>query len=167
MGASLNSWKRHLIQEILLGNIVELFDSKPLKNLFTFKDSEEEISTEIFEDSKGKKIRILFYKLKQNIYELDFTVNNSSFENPDLNYTVREYSTLLKTVSAAVDQFLVEYRPSGVLLQGVDSNLKVLKNVQFKGQKDRLYGYFISQLQDNDDYFVDRQKDGSTHLVRK
>ena len=132
MGASLKSYKNY-IKEVL----TEIFDSQPLKTSFEFNDYGDNISTEDFDDDQENRIRVIFHKMKHGYYELDFTVNYSSFTNTDLEYSIKEYSVLLNTVAQAVNQFLNEYKPFGLKMSGTENEAKIFKNIKFIGQKNR------------------------------
>jgi hypothetical protein len=166
MGASLNSYKKYL-KQIIKETISEIYNSNPIKTSFNFTDKGDYIETEEFKDYKDNNIKILFYKLKNNIYELDYSVNGSSFTNKDLEYNVKDYSILLNTVAKAVDQFLVEYKPLALTMEGADYSGKLISNPKALGQKNRIYDYFILQLKDNTDYKIDKSKSGIVNLVRK
>jgi len=162
MGASLKSYKNY-IKEVL----TEIFDSQPLKTSFEFNDYGDNISTEDFDDNQENRIRVIFHKMKHGYYELDFTVNYSSFTNTDLEYSIKEYSVLLNTVAQAVNQFLNEYKPFGLKMSGTENEAKIFKNIKFIGQKNRLYNYFISKLDDREDYMVERTPNGEINITKK
>ena len=166
MGASLNSYKKYL-KQIIKETIDEMFDSNPIKTIFNFIDKEDYIETEIFKDHKDNNIKILFYKLKNDMYELDYSINGSSFTNPDLDYTIKDYSILLNTVAKAIDQFLLKYNPLGLIIEGADYSGKLISNPKSLGQKNRIYNYFITQIKDNLNYIVDKTKSGTINLIRK
>jgi hypothetical protein len=166
MGVSLNSYKKYL-KQIIKETIAEMFDSTAIKTSFNFIDREDYIETEEFKDYKDNTIKVLFYKLKNNICELDYSVNGSSFTNPDLEYTIKDYSILLNTIAKAVDQFLIEYKPLGLVIEGADYSGKLISNPKSLGQKNRIYDYFISQLEDNPNYKTDKSKSGIINLIRR
>ena len=166
MGASLNSYRIYL-KRVLEETISEIFDSQPIMSSFNFTGDGDDIVTNKFKDHKGNSIQILLHKIKEDKYELDFTVNGNSFDNLNVEYTVKDYSILLNTVAKAVSQFLVEYNPKTVFMDGYDSERKKLTKSDSDGQKNRLYNYFVSQLEPNDNYGVDKTKFGTINLVRK
>lgn len=166
MGASLKSYKNYIkgiIQEVL----TEIFDSPPLKTTFKFTDDGNSIYTEDFNDDQGNIIRVYFHKMKHDYYELDFTLNGNSFSNPDINYNIKEYSILLNTIAQAVNQFLNRYKPFGLKMSGTENESKIFRNPKFKGQKNRLYNYFISKLDDREDYMVERKSNGEINITKK
>lgn len=162
MGASLKSYKNY-IKEVL----TEIFDSQPLKTSFNFTNNGDNVSTEDFKDDQENQIRVLFHKMKHGYYELDFMVNYSSFSNTNLEYSTKEYSILLNTVAQAVNQFLNEYEPFGLKMSGTENESKIFKNTIFTGQKNRLYNYFVSKLDDREDYMVERTPNGEINITKK
>jgi hypothetical protein len=162
MGASLKSYKNY-IKEVL----TEIFDSKPLKTSFNFTNNGDNVSTEDFDDEQENQIRVLFHKMKHGYYELDFMVNYSSFSNINLEYSTKEYSILLNTIAQAVNQFLNEYEPFGLKMSGTENESKIFKNTIFTGQKNRLYNYFVSKLDDREDYMVERTSNGEINITKK
>lgn len=164
MGTLLEAFQSRMERE----GIYELFDSLPIQTEFTFEDRGDDLITNPILDGKGNVLRVLFHKGRNDIFMLDFIINGSSFENPDIEYSVKEYSTLVATVSQVVNQFLKEYTPYGVMLGGVDSMTKVEKRAAFKGQKNRIYAYFLMQLKGNMDYYTIKEKgDLGMSLVRR
>lgn len=154
----------------LYESLSEIFDSEPLMRIFTFTSHPEDIKTVStkFKDEKGNSIDVQFVHWDKGIYTLDFSVNGDSFENPEIECTVREYAILLNTVAAAVSQFLEEFNPKGLHISGADSLNKIEKNSKSEGQKTRIYHAFTSQILDtNGRYAVDRDnKTGELSLVR-
>lgn len=164
---SLNTLKKGQLRVLIKESLTEIFDSKPFKTDFTFRKFDESIKTPSFKDPKGNIIEIYFYKDGNNTYLLDFTVNGNSFKARDVKYTLTEYSQLLATVAKATSLFLQEYQPLGLVLSGVDDFKKMDRKSQAKGQKDRLYKYFITKLDDNPDYAVGQVEGGGLALSRK
>jgi len=162
MGASLKSYKNYI-----KGVLTEIFDSKPLKTSFNFTNNGDNVSTEDFDDEQENQIRVLFHKMKHGYYELDFMVNYSSFSNINLEYSTKEYSILLNTIAQAVNQFLNEYEPFGLKMSGTENESKIFKNTIFTGQKNRLYNYFVSKLDDREDYMVERTSNGEINITKK
>jgi len=168
MGASLQSYKNY-IKELILEELLEIYDSDPFKNNFNFTDFGGYISTGKFEDPQNNNIEVLFHKLGNNLYELDFLVNQSSYSTQDSNYNTKDYSKLLITVAKAVTQFLDEIQPRGLSIDGNETeNFKKLeKKPQSQGQKNRLYNYFISKINPKDDYGVGKNKNGTINIMRR
>ena len=165
MGQSFKTYRdRILLSEVLS----ELFDSKPFKIAFNFKDEENgDVKVESFKDPLDNKIDIIFYNIKNNLYELDFSVNMDSFSNFNLKYSLKDYSLLLSTVAQAVSQFLEKYKPTGLKIEGEDSFEKIIKNPDKEGQKNSIYKFFISQIEDKGDYMIDKNIPNGIALMRK
>jgi len=157
-----------LIKEILEHNpeLNEIFDSPPFKTEFDFKENQDEVYVDTFLDPKNNKIKIYFYKSKNNCYLLDFTVNGQSGKDNNIIYSLKEYTSLIGTVAKALTQFLEEYKPNAVKIDGEDTFQK--QDIGKEGQKANIYHYFASKLEINPNYMVsDRKPDGSFNLSRK
>lgn len=165
MGQSLISFKKStLLTEILK----EIFDSKPFKTTFDFQPSEySTIETPRFQDPLGNIIKIYFTEVGENLYEVEFTVNSNSFQSKNLDYSIKDYSRLLSTIAQGVNEFIKQYEPQGILIKGTDIFQKVQKNPKTIGQKDRLYLYFISQIEDQGKYMVDKSNPEGIALMKK
>ena len=129
MGISLQTYKTQSLKRLITEVLYEIFDSEAFKSSFTITPSNEGYSSESFEDEEGNSIRVIFHSSGKEMYELDFTVNGSSFSNPDIQYTVKQYSRLLHTVAQAVSQFLKQNHPRGLQVDGADSFTKILKRI--------------------------------------
>lgn len=165
MGQSFKTYKdRILLSEIL----DELFDSNPFKSNFNFSlNNSNDVVVTPFKDLQDNEIRIIFYNEGNNLYELDFMINNTSFKDWDVTYTLGEYSKLLSTVASATSQFLEEYSPVGLKISGVDDFRKVQNKEKAQGQKTRIYDYFISQIEDKGEYMVDKSAKDGIALMKK
>lgn len=138
-------------------SLMEIFDSKPIKNNFNFTNNEDYITTENFEDKYGNNIRVFFHKIGANRFESDFTFNGSSFTTGEDSYSIKEYSELLITIAKAITQFLEEYKPNSLIIEGNINDLKSIEKPKTEYQKDNIYKYFISKIQDIDNlYSVDK-----------
>ena len=165
MGQSFKTYKDRILLSEMLD---EIFDSEPFKNNFNFKDEENgDVKVESFKDPLSNKINIVFYNIKNNLYELDFGVNGNSFSNFNLEYSLKDYSLLLSTIAQAVSQFLERYKPKGLKIEGEDSFEKIIKNPDKDGQKNSIYKFFISQIEDKGDYMVDKSIPKGIALMRK
>lgn len=166
MGGTLNGRKHSLTRLILEGKntvLSELFDSKPFKTSFDIEPSFEYASYEIdsFKDPKSNEISIWFTEVEaEDVFDVEFSVNGTSFKAANADYNVKEYSELLSTVSAAVSQFLEEYNPYGLIFRGSDDFASLEKNPKKKGQKNRIYNFFIIQLKKNSNYKLGNYPDG-------
>ena len=133
MGISLSTYKTQALKRIVNDVLHEVLNSEAFKTSFTIISSDEGYSTESFEDNEENLIRVIFHNLGKEMYELDFTVNGSNFSNPNINYTIPQYSSLLYTVALAVSQFLKQIEPKGLRIDGEDSFAKILKRINSKG----------------------------------
>ena len=159
---------KRIIGEILEQNpdLTEIFDSSPFKTDFKFKEDIDDIHTDTFLDPQKNNIKIYFHKLNNQVYLLDFTVNGHSGKALNVEYSVKDYSVLLKTIAKATSQFLEEYKPNAIKIDGEDTLDKQLKGKL--GQKSQIYNLFADNLKINDEYMVsDRKPDGSFNLSRK
>lgn len=171
MGITLEIYKKkikRIIKEILDQNpeLTEIFDSLPFKTNFEFEEDTDSIHTDAFLDPQGNKIKIYFYKSNNQVYLLDFTINNHSGKAPNVNYSLKQYTVLLSTIGKAINQFIREYKPKALKIEGEDSSEKINKGKE--GQKINIYNYFINTIDVMPDYLVgDRKPDGSFSLIRK
>ena len=146
--------------------LTEIFDSSPFKTDFKFNEDLDSIYTDTFLDPQGNKIKIYFHKYNNQVYLLDFTVNGHSGKSPGINYSLKQYTVLLSTIGKSINQFIKEYKPKAIKIEGEDSSEKINKGKE--GQKINIYDYFISTIDITPDYLVgDRKPDGSFSLVRK
>lgn len=162
MAGKLNTVKNTLLTSILKEiTLSEIFDSSPFKTSFKIRPGfEAAYETESFKDSQGNTVDILFLESGEDMYEVDFQINGSSFKASGVEYGLKDYTSLIATVAAAVTQFLDKYKPYGVIFRGADDFASVSKNPNKKGQKDRIYDYFITQVGDNENYKLGRYPDG-------
>lgn len=165
MGQSFATYKRILLLEL----VQEIFDSEPFEDYFEFDEPGDYADIEVppFRDPKGNLIRVFFNHTENGVFEVEFSVNNTSFQDAKAGYGIKEYAQLLSTVGAAVSQFLEEYEPQAVTLVGTDIPAKIEKHAKTVGQKDRIYAYYISQIKDTGDYMVDKSGAHGISLVRK
>jgi len=106
MGQSFKTYKDRILLSEMLD---EIFDSEPFKNQFELSgELGKDVIVNEFKDLKGNIIDIYFncINTKSYLYELDFMVNKSSFDNPNLEYSVKDYTQLLSTIAEATSQFL-------------------------------------------------------------
>lgn len=162
MAGKLNTVKNTLLISILKEvTLSEIFDSKPFKTSFKIRPGfEAAYETESFKDSQGNTVDIFFLESGEDMYEVDFQINGNSFKASGVEYGLKDYTSLIATVAAAVTQFLDKYKPYGVVFRGADDFTSVSKNPNKKGQKDRIYDYFITQVGDNENYKLGRYPDG-------
>ena len=143
----------------------EIFDSSPFKTEFTFFDSGHEIKCESFKDNQGNNIQIIFHKLNSEFYEIDFTVNGSSYENTDINYSIKEYTSLISTVFKCIEQFINEYSPKGLHIEGEDSLTK--QDIGKKGQKNTIYKYALQNIDVPPNYVLLTNESGGVQILKK
>ena len=62
-------------------------------------------------------------------------------------YSLKEYTSLIGTVAKALTQFLEEYKPNAVKIDGEDTFQK--QDIGKEGQKANIYHYFASKLEIN------------------
>lgn len=165
MGQSFKSYKDRILLSEIIG---ELFDSKPFTSTFNFSlNNYKDIVVTPFQDPQDNEIKIIYYNEGNGVYELDFMINGTSFKDRDVNYTLGEYTKLLSTIASATSQVLDKYKPVGVLLTGTNVYEKIANKPQAEGQKDRIYRFFISQIEDQGNYMVDKSVRDGIALMRK
>ena len=168
MGLTFKIYKRQLQEQVsIYDTLEEVFDAKPFKTTFMFIEAEDEIYVPRFNDPKGNAINIHFYNEGIGLYTLDFSVNDNSYKSNTTKYTLLDYTTLLSTIAQAVSQFLEKYNPVGLVLTGTNVYEKIANKPQAEGQKDRIYKYFISQIEDDGNYMVDNSVKDGIALMRK
>jgi hypothetical protein len=158
---------RKIIKEEILkySNLQELFNTSPFQNKFTFLDSGYEIKCKSFKDSQENNIQVIFHKMNKGYYEIDFTVNGNSLENTDIEYTVKEYSSLISTIFKCVEQFMKEYSPLGLNIEGEDSFIKQDKGK--KGQKNAIYKYALQDIDIPPNYVLLTNESGESQILKK
>lgn len=171
MGLSFKIYKR-LIKEELKPNLLELvdevFDSNSFKSEFTFTGNlGDDIDVNSFQDPKDNIVSIYFYHDGNSVYTLDYCINGDSYQAKGVEYTLKDYAQLLATVAEAVSQFLQKYNPVGLQIKGTDIVGKVIDRPSAKNQKDRIYKFFISQIEDQGNYMVDKSVRDGIALMRK
>jgi hypothetical protein len=161
-----NSLKQIIKEEIQKQlSLQEIFDSSPFKTEFVFFDSGYEIQSESFKDNQENNIQVIFHKLNSGFYEVDFTVNGSSYENTDINYSIKEYTSLISTVFKCIEQFINEYSPKGLYIEGEDSFTK--ENIGKKGQKNAIYKYALKGIDIPLNYTLLTNESGGVQILKK
>lgn len=163
MGRDIKHHKSFILIEIVKEKIVELFNTNSFKNHFDFNENNDYIFTN-FRDSYDNNIRIMFHKIENNMYELDFTVNGSSYSS-SVDYSLKDYTSLIKTVYEAVNQFLDEFSPKAIAIEGVDSINKIRKGKE--GQKSLIYKYASYFLKPHDGYKILYNQNGNINIIKK
>ncbi len=158
---------RQIIKEEIQNQLFlqEIFDSSPFKTKFTFFDSGYEIKCESFKDNQGNNIQVIFHKLSRGFYEIDFSVNGSSYENSDIDYSLKEYTSLISTVFKCIEQFMEEYSPQGVKIEGEDSFTK--QDIGKKGQKNSIYKYALQNIDVPPNYVLLTNESGGVQILKK
>lgn len=163
MARNLRDHIKYVVKEILKENLTEIFETPPLKTNFNFIKEEGLIYIPEFKDSKGNNIKIYFWEYPNNSYMVDFTLNGSSFGNEDIEYTLKEYTSLIRTIYESINQFLEKYQPYALEIGGADS----IKNIKKIGQKGRIYKYATKFLNPNPSYRVLFKNNGDLNLIKK
>lgn len=167
MGTSITAQKsriRRLINEVV--NLNELFETPPFKTSFDFIKDGDNIESKPFNDPKQNIIKVYFYNMGNHTFEVDFTLNGSSYSNSDINYSISEYTSLIKTVYACINQFMVDYSPNAIKVEGADTFEKIAKGK--KGQKNSIYMYSIDFLDPHNNYYINTNyNNGNFELIKK
>ena len=171
MGLSFKIYKR-LVKEELKPNLLEIvdevFDSNSFKSEFIFTGNlGDDIDVNSFQDPKDNVISIYFYHDGSSVYTLDYSINGDSYQAKGVEYTLKDYTQLLATIAEVVSQFLQKYNPVGLQIRGTDITGKVVGRASAEGQKDRIYRFFISQIEDKGEYMVDKSVKDGIALMRK
>jgi hypothetical protein len=168
MGVTLEVYKKRIkriIKEVLEKNpeLNEIFDSPPFKTSFDFEENSDEIYTR-FQDLKNNKVNVIFHKMRNNTYMLDFTMNGTSYKDSNVEYSLKEYTSLLSTVASVTSQFINKFNPTALRIDGADSFEKEFKGKS--GQKINIYSYFINNLKTKLDYSIQYKANGNFDLIK-
>lgn len=163
MSRTLINHQKISLEEILKNYLKELFDTSPFKTTFEFQDEPWRILTK-FKDNQGNNIKVYFHKEDNDLYTVDFMVNGSSYSS-DLDYSVKEYSSLIHTIYLTINQFLEEYEPKALDIGGADSFKKIEKGQE--GQKSLIYKYASSFFKPNPNYKVLFTNKGDLNIIKK
>lgn len=158
---------KQIIKEEILkcSHLQEIFDSSPFKTQFDFQDDGYKVKSEYFKDNQENNIQVIFHKMRGENYEIDFTVNGSSYENLDIIYSIKEYSSLISTVFKCIEQFINEYSPEGLYIEGEDSITK--KDIGKKGQKNSIYKYALENINIPPNYVLLTNESGGVQILKK
>ncbi len=143
----------------------EIFDSSPFKTKFKFIGNGYEIKCETFKDNQNNTIQIIFHKMGENLFEVDFTVNGNSYENSDITYSLKDYTSLISTVFKCIEQFIKEYSPKGLHIEGEDSLTK--QDIGKKGQKNTIYKYALQNVDIPPNYILLTNESGGVQIIKK
>jgi hypothetical protein len=171
MGLSFKVHKRLIKEELkpnLLELVDELFNSNSFKSEFVFAGNlGDDINVNSFQDPKDNVVSIHFYHDGNSVYTLDYSINGDSYQAKGVEYTLKDYTQLLVTIAEVVSQFLQKYNPVGLQIKGTDIVRKVINRPSAKNQKDRIYKFFISQIEDQGNYMVDKSVRDGIALMKK
>lgn len=158
---------KQIIKEEVLKhpNLQEIFDSSPFHSNFKFLKSEYGVKSEDFKDGQENRIQVIFHKMNMENYEVDFTVNGSSYENLDIKYSIKDYSSLIQTVFKCIEQFIEEYDPEGLKIEGEDSFTKI--DIGKKGQKNSIYKYALKNINIPPNYVLLTNESGGIQILKK
>jgi len=162
MSRDLNNHIKFTIKEILKENLTEIFETPPFKSTFNFVEEEGLVYVPEFEDPQGNTIKIFFWEQPQDAYVVDFTLNGSSFGNKNIEYSLKEYTSLIRTIYEAVNSFLENYQPYALEIGGADSFEKIRK----MGQKNSIYKYATKFLKPHPSYKVLFNPNGDLNLIK-
>jgi len=143
----------------------EIFDSSPFKTEFIFVEENDRIKCEPFQDNQQNSIQVIFHKMRRECYEVDFMVNGRSLSNENINYSIKEYTSLISTVFKCVEQFIKEISPQALNIEGEDSFFKQEKGK--KGQKNAIYKYALKGLSLPSNYTILTNEDGTSQILKK
>ena len=162
MSRDLNSHIKFIIKEIIKDNLTEIFDTPPFKSTFNFVEEEGLVYVPEFEDPQGNTIKIFFWEQPQDAYVVDFTLNGSSFGNKNIEYSLKEYTSLIRTIYEAVNSFLDKHQPYALEIGGADSFKKIRK----MDQKNSIYKYATKFLKPHSSYKILFKNNGDLNLIK-
>jgi hypothetical protein len=169
MSIQLNKELKQIVKEEIFN---EILNSPPLVTTFRWDDNPEEMglhdySIIPFKDTKGNVIQIEFEYKGDEIYDLLFRVNGFLFSNSGVKYSVIEYARLLSTVALAVNFFLEDVKPDVLNVFGADNPGLVVNKSEKEGQKNRIYSYYFSKIENNSNYSMEKTPDGGFKFIKK
>jgi len=130
MARSLKNYRQNLNEsEQKLQEIGQLI--KPYQNKFKFEEKGNSIFTR-FNDDQTNQIRVFFHRFKTgvNSFEVEFDINNQGVEA--FKTTTKHFFKIISTVIAVINQFIEEYQPIQLYIEGLDKKRKV-------GQKNNIW----------------------------
>ena len=162
MARNLSDHIKYVVREILKENLTEIFETPPFKTNFNFKEEEGLLYVPDFKDPKGNNIKIYFWEYPNTSYMVDFTLNGNSFGNEDIEYTLKEYTSLIRTIYEAITSFLEKYQPRALDIGGADS----FDSIRKEGQKSAIYKYSTKFLKPHPQYRVLFKDNGDLNLIK-
>lgn len=151
MARSYNNWKQNLNeQELKLQEIGQLV--QPYTSNFNWKDEGNTIKTE-FKDDKNNLIEVMFHRFKQgsNGFEAEFTVNKQGMEA--FKTEMKHFFKIVSTVIYATNNFIKKYKPTQLLIEGLDKEGK-------EGQKNKIWLQYFKVNVEGDGYTIGNAKKG-------
>jgi hypothetical protein len=117
----------------------------PYQSSFDFENRNAMMIRTDFRDDQGNNIEIRFHKFKHrsNSFEVEFMVNGFSAEA--FKTSTKHFFKIVSTVVQAINQFIEEYQPSQLWIEGYDKQGKV-------GQKDAIWMQYAKVNIKADDY---------------
>jgi hypothetical protein len=92
-------------------------------------------------------------------------VNGNSYENLDIDYSIKEYTSLISTIFKCIEQFIDEYSPNGLDIGGSESSKKITSGK--KGQKNAIYKYALKHIDIPNNYSLLTNEDGGVQILEK
>jgi hypothetical protein len=169
MSIRLNKELKQIIKEEIFN---EILNSPPLVTTFKWDENPEDMglhdySIVPFKDTKGNLIQIEFEYKGDETYEALFRVNSNLFSNSDIKYSVLEYARLLSTVALAVNFFLEDVKPDVLNVFGADNPGLVINKSSKEGQKNRIYSYYFSKIENNSNYKMEKTPNDGFKFIKK
>lgn len=130
----------------------------PFQKEFEFTQGLQGIQSE-FDDPQNNKIKVIFYEIKSSCFEIDFEVNGTSFGD-DVKMEVKQFFLIISTVVECVNNFIQEFDPNQLKIQGSDKTGK-------EGQKDKIWMEYIKVNIKDNNYIFGIESDGSFGLQKK
>jgi hypothetical protein len=169
MSTQLNKELKQIVKEEIFN---EILNSPPLVTTFRWDEDPEEMglhdySIVPFKDTKGNVIQIEFEYKGDETYDALFRVNSNLFSNSNIKYSVLEYARLLSTVALAVNFFLEDVKPDVLNVFGADAPGLTVNKSEKEGQKNRIYTYYFSKIENNSNYRMEKTSDGGFKFIKK
>lgn len=151
MAQSYSNYKQNLneVEQKLLeiGQLVP-----PYQENFNFEDRGHMLVAD-FKDDRGNTIDVRFHRFKQgsSSFEVEFTVNG--FSAQAFKTDTKHFFKVISTVIQAINQFIREYSPAQLWIQGFDKPEK-------EGQKGKIWLQYAKVNIQANDYILGTQPIG-------
>jgi hypothetical protein len=151
MGRSYNNWKQNLNEQeqklLEIGQLVQPYISN-----FNWNEHGNTIQTE-FKDDKDNLIEVMFHKFKQDAagFEAEFIVNKNSIEAFKTN--IKHFFKIISTVIYATNDFIKEYKPTQLFIEGEDKKGK-------EGQKNKIWLQYFKVNIEGNGYVIGNMNNG-------